>query len=64
MKRRIVRKNKKRIDPRYFLYEYLESGEDEELEEEVEEEAVMEEGLPEEEEYVPEKEPTGLIEKR
>jgi len=69
MKRRIVRKNKKRIDPRYFLYEYLES--DEELEKEAameerppEEEAVMEEGLPEEEEYVPEEEPTGPIEKR
>ena len=57
MKRRIVRKNKKRIDPRYFLYEYLESDE------ELEKEAAMEERPPEEEEQVSEKEPPGPIEK-
>ena len=33
MKRRIVRKNKKRIDPRYFSHEYLELEEEKKKEE-------------------------------
>jgi hypothetical protein len=34
MKKRIVRKNKKRIDPRYFSHEYLELEEEKKREEE------------------------------